>query len=112
MKRVNLLKKRQARLKEQIYDNLDLLVGTVGKSPSMKYHNLTNKVNGKTVSKHVTDDLAPKVKKMVKRHKKVKSLIFKLAEVNWELLKFEFNKIDEHKSVATGPLSGIVEPSP
>ncbi len=92
MKRVDLLKKRQARLKEKIYDNLDLLVGTVGKSPSMKYHNLTNKVNGKTVSKHVTDDIAPTVKKMVKRHKKVKSLIWDLAEVNWKLLKIESKK--------------------
>lgn len=92
MKRVDLLKKRQAMLKEQICDNLDLLVGSVGRSPAMKYNNLTTKVNGKTVSKYVRKGLVPKVTKMTLRHKKVRSLILKLSKVNWELLKLESNK--------------------
>ena len=41
MKRIDLLKKRQTRLKEEIVANLDLLMGTIGKSPSMAGHNLT-----------------------------------------------------------------------
>jgi hypothetical protein len=89
MKKVDLLKKRQAMLKEQICDNLDLLIGSVGRSPAMKYHNLTTKVGGKTVSRYVRKGLVPKVKKMTQRHKKVRSLIFKLSKVNWELLKLE-----------------------
>jgi hypothetical protein len=92
MKRVDLLKKRQAMLKEQICDNLDLLVGSVGRSPAMRYHNFTTKVNGKTVSKYVRKGLVPKVTKMTLRHKKVRLLILKLSKVNWEVLKLESNK--------------------
>lgn len=89
MKKVDLLKKRQDMLKEQICDNLDLLIGSVGRSPAMKYHNLTTKVGGKTVSRYVRKGLVPKVRKMTQRHKKVRSLILKLSKVNWELLKLE-----------------------
>jgi len=89
MKRVDLLKKRQAMLKEQIRENLDLLVGTVGRSPAMKYHNLTTKIDGKTVSRYVRKGLVPKVKKMTQRNKEVRLLILKLSKVNWELLKLE-----------------------
>ena len=45
MNRIAFLMNRQASLKEQICDNLDLIVGSVGRSPAMKYHNLTTKVN-------------------------------------------------------------------
>jgi hypothetical protein len=40
MMRTELLRKRQQMLKEQICSNLDMLVGSVGKSPAMQYHNL------------------------------------------------------------------------
>jgi hypothetical protein len=89
MARIELLKKRRAMLQEQICNNLDLLVGSVGKSPAMKYHNLTTKVGGKTISKYVRKGLVPKVKKMTHRYNKVYSLIIKLSKVNWELLKLE-----------------------
>lgn len=89
MKRVDLLKKRQAILKEQICNNLDLLVGSVVRSPAMMYHSLTTKVDGKTVTRYVRKGLVPKVKKMTDRHKKVRGLIQKLSKVNWELLKLE-----------------------
>jgi len=89
MKRVDLLKKRQAMLKEQICENLDMLVGTVGRSPAMKYHNLTTKIDGKTVSRYVRKGLVPKVTKMTQRNKKVRMLILRLSKVNWELLKLE-----------------------
>ena len=89
MKRVDLFKKRQAMLKEQICENLDLLVGTVGRSPAMKYHNLTTKIDGKTVSRYVRKGLVPKITKMTLRNKEVRLLILKLSKVNWELLKLE-----------------------
>ena len=54
MKRSDLLRKQQARLKEDITAMLDsFLIGTVGKSPSMSGHNLTTKVEGKTVTLYV-----------------------------------------------------------
>jgi len=92
MNRIAFLKNRQASLKEQICDNLDLIVGSVGRSPAMKYHNLTTKVNGKTVSKYVRKGLVPKVQKMTLRHQKVRSFILQLSKVNWELLKLESKK--------------------
>lgn len=89
MKRVDLLKKQQALLKEQICDNLDLLIGSVVRSPAMMYHSLTTKVEGKTVTRYVRKGLVPKVKKMTDRHKRVRGLIQKLSNVNWELLRVQ-----------------------
>ena len=76
-------------LKDQICNNLDLLVGSVVRSPAMMYHSLTTKVDGKTVTRYVRKGLVPKVKKMTDRNKKVRTLIQKLSKVNWELLKLE-----------------------
>ncbi len=89
MKRIDLLKRRQARLKEEITANLDFLIGTVGKSPTMTGHNLTTKVEGKTVSLYVRKDIAQKAKEMTRRYKKVRTLIQKLSKINWEILKLE-----------------------
>ena len=89
MRRIDLLRKRQAMLKEQIRNNLDLLMGTVVRSPAMMYHSLTTKVEGKTVTRYVRKALVPKVKKMTDRHKRVRVLINKLSKINWELLKLE-----------------------
>jgi hypothetical protein len=89
MKRIELLKKQQVLLKEQIGKNLDLLIGSVVRSPAMMYHSLTTKVEGKTVTRYVRKGLVPKVKKMTDRHKRVRTLIQKLSNVNWELLKLQ-----------------------
>ena len=83
------LKKRQAELKKQICDNLDLLMGTINRSPAMMNYGLTTKVDGKTVSRYVRQGWVPKVKKMVDRHKRVREMIKELSDVNWELLKLE-----------------------
>jgi hypothetical protein len=89
MKKIDLLIKQQNMLKEQICRNLDLLVGSVVRSPAMMYHSLTTKVEGKTVTRYVRKGLVPKVKKMTDRNKRVRTLIQKLSKVNWELLKLE-----------------------
>ena len=89
MKRIERLRKQQEILKEQICSNLDLLVGSVVRSPAMLYHSLTTKVDGKTTTKYVRKGLVPKVKKMTSRNKEVRFLMQKLSNVNWELLKLE-----------------------
>lgn len=86
MKKLEILKKRQIQLKEQICQNLDFIIGTVGKSPAMKYHNLTTKIEGKTVSKYVRKGLVPKVKKMTQDYQALRGLVLKLSKVNWEIL--------------------------
>ena len=89
MRKLDFLRKQQTMLREQICDNLDLLVGSVVRSPAMMYHSLTTKVEGKTVTRYVRKGLVPKVKKMTDRHKRIRILIQKLSSVNWELLKLE-----------------------
>ncbi len=89
MKKINFLIKQQDMLKQQICRNLDLLVGSIVRSPAMMYHSLTTKVEGKTVTRYVRKGLVPKVKKMADRNKRVRTLIQKLSNVNWELLKQE-----------------------
>ena len=90
MTRIDLLRKQQARLKEDITALLDsFIIGTVGKSPSMSGHNLTTKVEGKTVTLYVKKDIAPMATEMSLRYKKLWALIQKLSKVNWELLKEE-----------------------
>ena len=89
MKKIDLMKKQQDMLKQQICKNLDLLVGSVVRSPAMMYHSLTTKVEGKTVTRYVRKGLVPKVKKMTDRNKRIRTLIQKLSNVNWELLKLE-----------------------
>lgn len=86
MKKLEILKKRQIQLKEQICQNLDFIIGTVGKSPAMKYHSLTTKIEGKTVSKYIRKGLVPKVKKMTQNYQALRGLILKSSKVNWEVL--------------------------
>jgi len=86
------LKKRQLLLKKQIYKNLDLIIGSVVRSPAMMYHSLTTKVEGKTVTRYIRKGLVPKVTEMTIRHKEVRRLIQKLSKINWELLKLESKK--------------------
>jgi len=90
MKRMDLLRKQQARLKEDIAAMLDsFLIGTVAKSPSMSGHNLTTKVEGKTVTLYVRKDIAPRATEMSLRYKKLWALVQKLSKVNWEILNLE-----------------------
>lgn len=90
MARADILKKQQARLKEDISAMLDgYLIGTVAKSPSMSGHNLTTKVEGKTVTLYVRKDVAPMATEMSLRYKKLWALIQKLSKVNWEILNLE-----------------------
>ena len=90
MARTDILKKQQARLKEDISAMLDsYLIGTVAKSPSMSGHNLTTKVEGKTITLYVRKDIAPMATEMSLRYKKLWALIQKLSKVNWEILNLE-----------------------
>ena len=89
MTKIEKLKKQQQSVKNQINDNLDLLVGSVVRSPAMMYHSLTTKVDGKTVTKYVRKGLVPIAKEMTARHKEVRKLIQKLSKINWELLNLE-----------------------
>ncbi len=90
MNRRDILEKRQARLRKDIASLLDsFLIGTVAKSPSMTGHNLTTKVQGKTVTLYVRKDIAPKAREMGRRYQGLWRLIQALSKVNWEILNLE-----------------------
>lgn len=90
MARLDILKKQQARLSEDIAAMLDsFLIGSVARSPSMSGHNLTTKVEGKTVTLYVRKDLVPKALEMSSRYKRLWLLMQKLSKVNWEILRLE-----------------------
>jgi hypothetical protein len=90
MKRIELLKKQQARLREDVSAMLDsFLIGTVAKSPSMSGHNLTTKMGGRTITLYVRKEVAPMATEMSIRYKKLWALIQKLSKVNWEILNLE-----------------------
>jgi hypothetical protein len=90
MTRLDILKKRQETLMHDICAMLDsFLIGTVAKSPSMTGHNLTTKIDGKTVTMYVRKKIAPKAMEMSKRYGSLWKLMQALSKVNFEILKLE-----------------------
>jgi hypothetical protein len=90
MTKMEILENRQDQLKGEIIALLDdYLIGSIGKSPSMSGHNLTTKVNGKTVTLYVRKAVVPKALEMNKRYNEMWVLIQKLSRVNWERLNLE-----------------------
>jgi len=90
MEQIDILRKQQKRLSEDIAAQLEFfLIGTVAKSPSMTGHGLTTKVKGKTISLYVRKDIVKKATEMTKRYKMLWLLIQKLSALNFEILKLE-----------------------
>lgn len=82
------LMRRRDRLVRQIQDNLDFLIGSVS-SKGLRYeaYNLTTKVNGLTKTKHIPKDMLKLVRRMTRRHQRLKRLIKQLGETNWLLVR-------------------------
>ena len=86
MKRIEALEKKREILGQEIAANLDLLIGSVCRSPSMSGHSLTTKAGGKTVTLYVRKSLVGRAQAMTERHRKVQDLLGQLSRVNWDLL--------------------------
>ena len=82
------LMRKRDRLVRQIEDHLDFLIGSVS-TKGLKYeaYNLTTKVEGKTRTKHIPKDMVSIVRRMTKRHQRLKALIKELGETNWLLVR-------------------------
>jgi len=85
-KPAEVLKFRQEQLKRQINEALDLLQGSLHKNPSQRGYHLTTKVDQKTVTKYVRQELVPRVRAMTANHRKVRKLLGRLSQTNWRLL--------------------------
>jgi hypothetical protein len=55
----------------------------------MSGHNLTTKVERKTVTLYVRKDIVPKALEMGRRYQRLWELIQALSKVNWEILNLE-----------------------
>lgn len=86
MPSVTVLMRRRDRLVRQVADSLDFLIGSVStKGLKCEAYNLTTKVDGKTVTRHIPIGMLPAVRRMTKRHQKLKTLLKDLGETNWLL---------------------------
>ena len=83
------MEQKKERLKREVANNLDFLVGSVTSQGIRGGYNLTTKEKGTTRSRYIRTNMVKAVRKLTLRHKKLKSLLQELAEVNWELLKRE-----------------------
>jgi len=81
------LQQRRQLLGRQVADNLEFLMGSIStKGPKRPGHNLTQKVNGVTRTRHIRVQDLDKVRVMIARHKTLKQLIRKIADLNWKIL--------------------------
>jgi len=85
-KQREVLRFRQEQLKAQINQALDLLQGSLHQTPSQRGYHLTAKVDQKTVTKYVRQELVPQVRAMTANHLKVRKLLQRLSQANWRLL--------------------------
>lgn len=85
-KQSELLLFRKQQLQRQINQALDLLQGSLHKNPSQRGYHLTTKMNQKTLTKYVRQELVPQVRAMTRNHLKVRKLLQRLSEANWRLL--------------------------
>jgi hypothetical protein len=85
-KQHEVLRFRQQQLQRQINQALDLLQGSLHKNPSQRGYHLTTKVEQKTVTKYVRQELVPRVRAMTANHLRVRKLLQRLSEANWRLL--------------------------
>jgi hypothetical protein len=82
------LMRKRDRLVRQVGDHLDFLAGSISsKGLRWEAYNLTTKIDGVTKTRHIPKDMLPLVKRLTQRHKKLKSLLKELEEVNWLLVR-------------------------
>jgi hypothetical protein len=85
-KQREVLQFRKEQLQRQINDALELLQGSLHKNPSQRGYHLTTKVDQKTLTKYVRQELVPQVRAMTRNHLKVRKLLQRLSDTNWRLL--------------------------
>ncbi len=83
------LEQKKQRLKREINDNMDFLMGSITTQGATGRFILTSKVQGKTKSKYIRIGMEDEARKMIQRHKKIKALLKEIAEVNWEILQLD-----------------------
>jgi len=83
------LQQKKERLKREISEDLDFLIGSVTTQGETGGFILTHKEKAKTRSRYIRVGMVEDVRRMTRRHRKLKTLLKELADVNWELLKMQ-----------------------
>jgi hypothetical protein len=83
------LQQKKERLAREVNANLEFISGSVTSQGPRGGFSLTFKENGKTRSKYIRTSMVDEVRRMTRRHQKLKELLRELSEVNWEILKAE-----------------------
>jgi hypothetical protein len=91
MTQLELIELRRKKLKDQIVRHLDLLIGSVHKTPSQSGYHLTAKEEGKSVTKYVRKQIAPQALEMTGNHLQVRKLLRRLSALNWRWLQLQDN---------------------
>jgi len=81
------LLKRQRDLKKKIVSSLDILMGSVVKSPTQSGYYLTDKLDGKTVTRYLRKSIRREAQDMTKNHRRIRALLRQISAVNFEILK-------------------------
>lgn len=89
MKQLELIELRRQKLKDQIANRLDLLIGSIHKTPSQSGYHLTAKQEGKSVTKYVRKDLVPLALEMTRNHLQLRKLLLQLSALNWRWLQLQ-----------------------
>jgi hypothetical protein len=86
------LLKRQRELKKKIIAHLNVLMGSVVKSPTQSGYYLTDKVEGKTVTRYLRKSIRREAQQMTSNHRRVRALLRQLSAVDFEILKRKAEK--------------------
>jgi len=87
MKSIDTLRKERDILREEVSDNLEFLMGSVStKGPKRPGLNLTFKINQVTRTRHIRKQDEVRVKQMTTRWRRLRILLRKLSDANWQLL--------------------------
>ena len=85
MKSYEALEKQHEKLRQEVMDNLDFLMGSVStKGPKRPGLNLTFKIDQVTRTRHIRKELEAQVSQMTARWRRLRVLLRKLSDINWE----------------------------
>jgi len=87
MKSYDALRTEHEKVRQEIVDSLEFLMGSVStKGPKRPGLNLTFKVNQVTRTRHIRKDLEPNVRDMTAKWRRLRLLLRKLSDINWQRL--------------------------
>ena len=87
MKSYEALQTEHEKVRQEIVDSLEFLMGSVStKGPKRPGLNLTFKINQVTRTRHIRKELEPKVRDMTAKWRRLRLLLRKLSDINWQRL--------------------------